>query len=108
VTVAQLTDTDPLFAQFLRAGAARVNAGARRLRGGDDEYLSTGELWAGEEPGNSEDGDADPLHLSIIASSRARPTTTTSKASTLTVTKCDEGPPAAARRSPPMMCFKRT
>ena len=31
-------------------------------------FLSTGEIWAGEGSlVNSEDGDADPLHLSIVA-----------------------------------------
>ena len=44
VTVAQLTDDDPLFGQFLRAGAARVQVPVRQ---GFEEaiitYLSTGQ-----------------------------------------------------------------
>jgi hypothetical protein len=69
VTVAQLTDNDPLFGQFLRAGAARVQV---PVRVGFEEamltYLSTGEVWAGEGTlVNSENGSPDPLHLSIVA-----------------------------------------
>jgi hypothetical protein len=68
VTIAQLTDNDPLFGQFLRAGAARVQVPVRL---GFEEailtYLSTGKFWAGEGTVvNSDDGDADTLHLSII------------------------------------------
>ena len=68
VTIAQLTDNDPLFGQFLRAGAARVQVPVRV--GFEDAiltYLSTGELWAGEGAlVNSDEGDPDPLHLSIV------------------------------------------
>jgi len=68
VTIAQLTDNDPLFAQFLRAGAARVQVPVRV--GFEDAmltYLSTGELWAGEgKLVNSDNGDPDSQHLSII------------------------------------------
>jgi hypothetical protein len=68
VTLVQLTDNDPLFAQFLRAGAARVQV---PVRVGFEEaiitYLSTGELWAGEGVlVTSEDGGSDHLSLSII------------------------------------------
>jgi hypothetical protein len=68
VTIAQITDDDPLFAQFLQAGAARVQVPVRL---GFEEnvlsYLSTGEIWAGEGTVISTDGGApDPLHLSII------------------------------------------
>lgn len=68
VTIAQLTDNDPLFGQFLRAGAARVQV---PVRVGFEEailtYLSTGELWAGEGTlVNSDGGDPDIQHLSII------------------------------------------
>jgi hypothetical protein len=65
VTVAQLSDDDPLFGQFLRAGAARVQV---PVRVGFEEavltYLSTGELWTEGTLINSE-GDAEP-DLSII------------------------------------------
>jgi hypothetical protein len=90
VTVAQLTDVDPLFAQFLRAGAARVQV---PVRVGFEEamltYLSTGELWAGEGSlGNSENGDADPLHLSIIAELKSQTDNNNVEGvGTLTVTK---------------------
>jgi hypothetical protein len=68
VTIAQLTDDDPLFRQFLQAGAARVQVPVRL---GFEEpiltYLATGELWAGEGTLVNSDGDGpDPLHLSII------------------------------------------
>ena len=68
VTIAQITDDDPLFAQFLQAGAARVQVPVRL--GFEDNvltYLSTGEIWAGEGTViNSDGGTPDPLHLSII------------------------------------------
>ncbi|MDQ3705845.1 MAG: hypothetical protein M3437_11575 [Chloroflexota bacterium] len=68
VTVAQLTDNDPLFTRFLQAGAARVQV---PVRPGFEEaiitYLSTGELWAGEGTlVNSDDGETEPLHLSVV------------------------------------------
>jgi hypothetical protein len=68
VTIAQLTDNDPLFGQFLRAGAARVQV---PVRVGFEEailtYLSTGELWAGEGTlVNSDGGEPNIQHLSII------------------------------------------
>jgi hypothetical protein len=67
LTVAQLSDDDPLFGQFLRAGAARVQV---PVRVGFEEavltFLSTGELWTGEGTLVSSDGgDAEP-DLSII------------------------------------------
>jgi hypothetical protein len=66
--VAQLTDDDPLFTRFLRAGAARVQVPVRL---GFEQsiltYLGTGELWAGEGTLVNSDGDApDQLHLSIV------------------------------------------
>jgi hypothetical protein len=65
---AQLTDDDPLFGQFLRAGAARVQVPVRR--GFEDSmlaYLSTGEPWSGEGTVvNPDDGAADPVELSIV------------------------------------------
>ncbi|HEX4960879.1 MAG TPA: hypothetical protein VF173_08575 [Thermoanaerobaculia bacterium] len=68
VTVAQLTDPDPLFAQFLQAGAARVQVPVRLgFEAAILTYLATGELWAGEGTlVNSDGGDPDPLHLSIV------------------------------------------
>jgi len=68
VTIAQLTDDDPLFAQFLGAGAARVQVPVRL---GFEQniltYLSTGEIWAGEGTViNRDGGDPDPFQLSII------------------------------------------
>jgi hypothetical protein len=68
VTIAQLTDNDPVFGQFLRAGSARVQV---PVRVGFEEailtYLSICESWAGEGTlVNSQDGHANPLHLSII------------------------------------------
>jgi hypothetical protein len=68
VTVAQLTDRDPLFGQFLQAGAARVQVPVRLgFEAAMLTYLATGELWAGEGTlVNSDSGDPDPLHLSII------------------------------------------
>jgi len=67
-TVAQLSHDDPLFARFLRAGAARVQVPVRL---GFEQamltYLSTGQLWTGEGTLVNSDADApDPLHLSII------------------------------------------
>jgi hypothetical protein len=68
IGLAQLTDVDPLFAQFLRAGAARVQVPVRV--GFEDVVLSnrsTGALWTGEGTViNGEDGEPDPLHLSFI------------------------------------------
>jgi hypothetical protein len=74
VTIAQLADNDPLFGQFLRAGAARAQV---PVRIGFEEaiitYLSTGELWAGEGTLLDSEGDGpDPLHLSIVAELRSQ------------------------------------
>jgi hypothetical protein len=67
VTIAQLSDNDPLFAQFLQAGAARVQVPVRL---GFEQnvltYLSTGEIWAGDGAIINTDGGDDTLHLSII------------------------------------------
>jgi hypothetical protein len=68
VTLVQLTDNDPLFAQFLHSGSARVQVPVRL---GFEQniltYLSTGEIWAGEGTiVNSQDGNPDPWELSII------------------------------------------
>lgn len=66
--VSQLNDTDPLFTQFLRAGAARVQVPVRL---GFEQamltYLSTGEIWNGSATLVNSDGDSpDPLHLSVL------------------------------------------
>jgi hypothetical protein len=68
VTIAQLTDGDPQFAQFLQAGAARVQVPVRPgFENGILAYLSTGELWAGAGPViNGEGGGPDPQSFSII------------------------------------------
>ena len=67
VTVAQLTDNDPLFGQFLRAGAARVQVPVRvGFEASILTYLSIAEQWPGEVTlVNPDGGDADP-QLSII------------------------------------------
>lgn len=66
--VSQLSDDDPLFTRFLRAGAARVQVPVRL--GFENRvltYLSTGELWAGAGAlVNSDSDSADVLHLSIV------------------------------------------
>jgi hypothetical protein len=64
----QLTDDDPLFTRFLRAGAARVQVPVRL---GFEQslltYLSTGQLWTGEGTFvNADEDSADPLHLSVV------------------------------------------
>lgn len=66
--LAQLTDSDPLFARFLSAGAARVQVPVRLgFEAGMLTYLATGELWNGDGALVNSDGDsADPLHLSIL------------------------------------------
>lgn len=63
-----LTDPDPLFADFLRAGAARVvvpvhSAYAQTLL----YYLHTGEIWNGGEPPAIDD----PLYVSIVEELRS-------------------------------------
>jgi hypothetical protein len=90
VTIAQLNDIDPQFAQFLRAGAARVQV---PVRVGFEEailtYLSTGETWAGEGTlVNSDNGEPDPLYLSIIAELKSQTGNNNIEGSgTLSVTK---------------------
>jgi hypothetical protein len=66
--VSQLTDDDPLFARFLRAGAARVQVPVRLgFEQGILTYLSTGELWNGDGTLVNSDGDSpNPLHLSVL------------------------------------------
>jgi hypothetical protein len=68
VTVAQLTDTDPLFGQFLKAGAARVQVPVRLgFENAILTYLSTAEIWAGEGTiVTSGGGNPDPFTLSIV------------------------------------------
>jgi hypothetical protein len=64
----QLSDDDPLFTRFLRAGAARVQVPVRL--GFENRmltYLGTGELWAGDGALVNSDADSpDILHLSIV------------------------------------------
>jgi hypothetical protein len=61
--ITQIQDVDPLFEKFLKAGAARVRM---PVRPGYEEavlhYLSTSELWNGEEKPTVDD----PLYVSII------------------------------------------
>jgi hypothetical protein len=68
VTIAQLTDDDPLFGQFLQAGAARVQVPVRLgFEAGILTYLSTGETWPAEGTiVNSDGSGGEPQHLSII------------------------------------------
>jgi hypothetical protein len=68
VTIAQLTDDDPLFGQFLQAGAARVQVPVRLgFESGILTYLSTGETWPAEGTlVNSDGSGGEPQHLSII------------------------------------------
>ncbi|WP_117208886.1 hypothetical protein [Allorhizocola rhizosphaerae] len=66
--LATLTDDDPLFLRFLRAGAARVQVPVRL---GFEQavltYLSTGELWGADGAVINADADSpDPVHLSIV------------------------------------------
>ncbi len=90
VTVAQLTDQDPLFGQFLQAGAARVQVPVRLgFEGAILTYLATGELWAGEGTlVNADGGNPDPLQLSIVDEIKAQTgNNNTEGVGTLTVTK---------------------
>lgn len=90
VTVAQLTDQDPLFGQFLQAGAARVQVPVRLgFEAAILTYLATGELWAGEGTlVNSDGGDPDPLHLSIVDEIKSQTgNNNTEGVGTLSVTK---------------------
>jgi hypothetical protein len=58
-----LGDADPLFAEFLRAGAARVVVPVHpAYPEAVLHYLHTGEIWKGGEPPNIDD----PLFISII------------------------------------------
>lgn len=62
-------DNDPLFAQFLRAGAARVQVPVRPgFVDAIDLFLKEGKLWNGREPPHFNDNgdDASPPFLPII------------------------------------------
>lgn len=67
-TIVQLTDTDPLFAAFLQAGAARVQVPVRPgFVSQILPYALHGLQWTGEGTiVNTEDGEPDPTHLSVI------------------------------------------
>jgi len=90
VTVAQLSDSDPLFAQFLKAGAARVQVPVRPgFKDAIVTYLHTGRLWAGDGSlVNSENGGADSDALSIIDELKSQTgDNNTDGVGTVTVTK---------------------
>ena len=75
VTIAQLQDHDPLFRQFLQAGAARVQVPLRvGFEAGMLTFLATGAPWAGDGTiVNNPDGDGpDPQYLSIIDELRSQ------------------------------------
>lgn len=73
-TIAQLSDPDPIFQQFLQAGAARVQVPVRPgFEAGVLTYLSTGTLWGTDGTlVNADDGGADPQTLSIIDELRSQ------------------------------------
>jgi hypothetical protein len=72
--IAQLSDPDPVFQQFLQAGAARVQVPVRPgFEPGVLTYLSTGTLWSTDGIlVNADDGGADAQALSIIDELRSQ------------------------------------
>jgi hypothetical protein len=65
----QLQDTDPQFAEFLRAGAARVVAPVRPgFESAVVHFLDTGEIWQGADPPLL----TSPLYVSIIQEIKER------------------------------------
>ena len=68
LTLAQIDDTDPLFAKFLQAGAARVQLPVRLgFEKSILHYLELGEIWNGEGLFvNTANGEANPLHVSVL------------------------------------------
>ena len=73
-TISQLSDTDPVFQQFLQAGAARVQVPVRPgFEAGVLSYLSTGHLWNADGTlVNADSGGSDQQSLSIIAELRSQ------------------------------------
>jgi hypothetical protein len=73
-TLAQLSDPDPVFQQFLQAGAARVQVPVRPgFEAGVLTYLSTGVLWSADGTlVNSDDNEGDPQVFSIIDELRSQ------------------------------------
>lgn len=68
VTTSQIVDDDPLYTRFLQAGSARVQV---PVRPGFEKsmlhFLNGDGIWYGEGTlVNSEDGQLDPLYLSIL------------------------------------------
>lgn len=72
--IAQLNDPDPVFQQFLQAGAARVQVPVRPgFEAGVLTYLSTGTLWSTDGTlVNADDGGVDAQALSIIDELRSQ------------------------------------
>jgi hypothetical protein len=68
LTLAQIDDTDPLFARFLQAGAARVQLPVRLgFEKSILHYLELGEIWNGEGVlVNTTGGEANALHVSVL------------------------------------------
>ncbi len=68
LTLAQIDDTDPLFARFLQAGAARVQLPVRLgFEKSILHYLELGEIWNGEGVFvNTTGGEANPLQVSVL------------------------------------------
>lgn len=73
-TISQLTDTDPVFQQFLQAGAARVRVPVRPgFEAGVLSYLSTGKLWNADGTLiNADSNGIDEQSLSIIDELRSQ------------------------------------
>jgi hypothetical protein len=68
VTISQIVDDDPLYTRFLQAGSARVQV---PVRPGFEKsilhFLNGNGIWYGEVTlVNSEDGQLDPLYVSIL------------------------------------------
>jgi hypothetical protein len=74
LTLAQIDDTDPLFARFLQAGAARVQLPVRLgFEKSILHYLELGEIWNGEGVlVNTTGGEANALHVSVLEELKAQ------------------------------------
>jgi hypothetical protein len=68
VTTSQIVDDDPLYTRFLQAGSARVQVPVRPgFEKSIMHFLNGDGIWYGEGTLiNSEDGQLDPLYLSIL------------------------------------------